>query len=145
MTVPSLRMLRNANVEQHMHKVMLVDDEPDILDVVSRGLEMFGIEVHAFNTPIKALSHFRPDYYNAIILDIKMPEMSGFELARKIWQSDQNSRVCFFSAFEQYENEALKIFLTKNYCFIKKPIGIEKLASHIHMHLFSQATKVILE
>lgn len=97
MTVPSLRMLRKANVDQYMHKVMLVDDEPDILDVVSRGLEMFGIEVHAFNTPIKALSHFRPGYYDAIILDIKMPEMSGFELARKIWQSSKFKNMFLFS------------------------------------------------
>lgn len=45
-----------------MRKVMLVDDEPNILDVVSRGLETFSIEVHAFATPMKTLSHFKPHF-----------------------------------------------------------------------------------
>lgn len=45
-----------------MLKVMLVDDEPNILDVVSRGLETFGIEAHAFATPMKTVSNFRPHY-----------------------------------------------------------------------------------
>jgi DNA-binding response OmpR family regulator len=120
-----------------MRRVMLIDDEPDILHVVSRGLERFGIEVQAFATSMSALSYFKPNYYDAIILDIGMPEISGFELARKIWQLDENAAICFFSAFEQYENEAPKIFLTKNYCFVKKPIRIEKLASQIQTHLFS--------
>lgn len=124
---------------RYMQKIMLVDDEPDILHVVSRGLERFGIKVHAFATSMSALSYFKPHYYDAIILDIGMPEMSGFELARKIWQLDQDAAICFFSAFEQYENEAPKIFLTKNYCFVKKPISIEKLASQIQTHLFSKA------
>jgi len=38
-----------------------------------------------------------------------MPKVSGFELARKIWQLDQNSRTCFFSIPEQNEDEVLDI------------------------------------
>ena len=49
-------------VGRYMRKVMFVDDEPNILDVASRGLETIGIEVHAFATPMKTLSNFRPHY-----------------------------------------------------------------------------------
>jgi DNA-binding response OmpR family regulator len=133
-------MLKNAKEDHHKHRIMFVDDEIDILDVVARGLESFGFEVYAFSNPLKALSLFRLRYYDAIILDIRMPEMSGFELARKIWQLDSNSTICFFSAFEGYENEALKIFFNKHYCFVKKPSSIGKLARHITSHLSSEAT-----
>lgn len=122
-----------------MQKVMLVDDEPDILHVVSRGLERFGIEVHPFATSMSALSCFKPHYYDAIILDVGLPEMSGIDLARKIWLLDEDAAICFFSAFEQYENEAPKIFPNKNYCFVKKPIRVEKLALQLQTHLFSKA------
>lgn len=129
-------MLKSDKFAQ-MHRIMLVDDEVDILTSVTRGLESRGYEVYSFSKPIKALSHFRLHYYDVIILDIRMPEMSGFELARKIWQLDANQTICFFSAFEQYGNEALKTFLNKNYCFVKKPIRIADLAAHIDKHLSS--------
>lgn len=122
-----------------MQKVMLVDDEPDILYVVSRGLERFGIEVQAFATSLSALSYFKPNYYDAIILDVGMPEMSGIELARKIWQLDEDAAICFFSAFEQYGNHAPRIFPAKKYCFVNKPIRVEKLALQIQTNLFSKA------
>jgi DNA-binding LytR/AlgR family response regulator len=49
-----------------------------------------------------------------------MPEMCGFELARKIWQLDANQTICFFSAFEEYGNEALKTFFNKNLLFCQE-------------------------
>jgi DNA-binding response OmpR family regulator len=118
---------------------MLVDDEADIVTSVTKGLESHGFEVHAFTKPIHALSHFRSHDCDAIILDVRMPEMTGFELARKIWQLEVNQRICFFSAFEQFENEALNTFYNKKYCFIKKPVSISTLISHIDRHLSKAA------
>jgi two-component SAPR family response regulator len=111
----------------------------DTIDVISRGREGRGSEVHAFTSPVKALSHFRLNYFDAIVLDIMIPVLNGFELAKKIWQLDPGARICFFTAFEEYENEALRTVLSKNYCFIRKPIGIEALAKHIDGHLSSEA------
>ena len=85
------------------HKVLLVDDEADILDFATKGLESNGFKVDAFRVPLGALSYFRPRYYDTIILDARMPGMSGFDLARKIWHEDRGARICFFSAFEVYQ------------------------------------------
>lgn len=69
-----------------------------------------------------------------------MPGMMGFEVARKIWAQDSNARICFFSAFEIYENEAKKVFVDlKTHCLIKKPIATSELAKHIENHLIQQA------
>jgi DNA-binding response OmpR family regulator len=119
------------------HRVLLADDDKDILNSVTRGLKSQGFKVDTFRNPLHALSYFRPHYYDTIILDVRMPEMSGFELAQKIWQEDHDARICFFSALEVYENEARRIFAGKEYCFIKKPIGLNDLIAHIRGHVYS--------
>jgi two-component SAPR family response regulator len=95
--------------------------------------------VDIFNDPGQALSNYKPDYYDLVITDIRMPQMTGFDLARQIWLKDANARICFTSSFEIYEAEARKVFPSlKNFCFIKKPIMPSALAKHIQMH-FAEA------
>lgn len=80
--------------------------------------------------------HFKPNYYHAIVLDVRMPEISGFQLAKEIWAIDENARICFLSAFEIYEAEAKKVFQNfKTHCFIKKPMMPSALIQHIEAHL----------
>lgn len=117
-------------------KILFVDDEIDIVAVMKRGLELNGFDVDTFIDPLEALNHFKPDYYDDIILDIKMPNLTGFELARKIWQQDEDAKICFMSAFDVYEPEAKKVFPRLNsFCFITKPVNISNLVKHINMHL----------
>jgi DNA-binding response OmpR family regulator len=119
-------------------KVLLVDDEPDITTLLQSGLQVHGFSVEAFNDPKKALSQFKPNYYNAIVLDVRMPTMSGFDLAKKMWAKDPKARICFLSAFEIYENEAQKVFSNfKTHCFIRKPMTPNELAKHIEEHLLT--------
>jgi DNA-binding response OmpR family regulator len=75
------------------------------------SLEYYGFEVETYNEPKKALSNFKPDYYDLIILDIKMPGMDGFELHGKIKEIDPNVKTCFLTATELYYKE----FRTKEY------------------------------
>jgi two-component system, OmpR family, response regulator ChvI len=65
-------------------KILIVDDEPDITFTLGKGLEQGGYDVQVFNDPLAALSNFKPDIYDLLILDIKMPNMTGFELYRKL-------------------------------------------------------------
>lgn len=117
-------------------KILLVDDEQDITSVLKTGLEKEGFEVTIFNKPEDALSSFEKGQFDDVIIDIKMPYMDGFQLAREFWKVDANAKICFFTAFEIYEEEAKKVFPSLNgYCFIKKPIGIQALANHIRSHL----------
>jgi two-component system response regulator ChvI len=103
---------------------------------LKKGLELEGFTVDIYNDPQAALDSFKPDTYDQIILDIRMPGMTGFELARAIWAQDPQARVCFLSSFEIYDYEAKKVFSDLNStCFVKKPLTPTALAVHIQTHL----------
>ena len=114
-------------------RIMVVDDEHDLTLFYRMSLEYYGFEVETFNESKKALSSFKPDYYDLVILDIKTPDMDGFELYREIKERDPNAKACFLTASELYYKE----FRTKEYSaldkelFIRKPIGNEELIKEI--------------
>lgn len=111
---------------------MVVDDEKDILTVTRHGLEREGFAVDAFSDPQEALDHFKPDYYDLVITDIRMPNINGFELYRQIKKKDEKTKIAFMTAFEIYEGEFKQIF--KNIqvtLFFRKPIGISELAEKL--------------
>jgi two-component system, OmpR family, response regulator ChvI len=83
-------------------KILIVDDEPDITFTLKKGLEQGGYNVHVCNDSLVALSNFKPDVYDLLLLDIKMPKMTGFELYRKLKEMDSKVKVCFITAFETY-------------------------------------------
>ena len=113
-------------------KILLVDDERDILDSVKRGLEMKNFEVDAYDDPIDAMRNFRKGTYEMAILDIKMPHMNGFQLYREILQIDPEVKVRFLSAFEEYRDEFRRAFPDLDERrFIRKPTTILRLAEII--------------
>ena len=118
-------------------RILLVDDEQDITTVFKSGLERTGIfSVDAFNDAFEAIANFKPRHYHGIVLDIRMPNITGFDLARAIWEKDSAAKICFLSAFEIYKNEAEKVFSDfKQHCFLKKPLSVSALAQHLEEHL----------
>lgn len=120
-----------------MKKILIIDDEHDITTSVKNGLERKGFEVHTYNDPMKVLEDFKPDVYDLMLIDIRMPKMNGFELYREIKKkNDSKAKICFFTAFEVYYDEFRKMFPNLEVkCFIRKPITISDLVTHINSEL----------
>jgi DNA-binding response OmpR family regulator len=123
--------------ETRKMKILIVDDDPDITDTFSIGLEDTGLfEVKTYNDSVEALSNFKPNLYDFILLDIKMPGMSGFELYDKIKKLDSKVKICFISAYDPYSDKLKEEFLSlKIECFIPKPIQIKELVERIKVEL----------
>lgn len=120
-------------------RILFVDDEPDINEAFKIGLEERGFKVDAFTDPFIALSKFRTNslsYYDIIILDIKMPEMDGFELYRQMREIDNKVKVIFFTATETYFEDLKNLFpaIDKKQ-FIRKPITMENFLQEIEAQL----------
>ncbi len=103
-------------------KILVVDDEPDLTILCKMILEDEGFTVDAFTDSLLALSNFKPNFYDLVILDIKMPDMDGFELYKKILELDDYTNICFLTASEMYYEK----FREKEYSFIDRELFIHK-------------------
>ena len=110
-------------------RIMLVDDEPDINAALSVVLKRGGYDVDTFENPFIALEKLKPGFYDLIILDVKMPQMDGFELYREIKKVDKKAKICFLTASELYYENIRKEKFTPldKELFIIKPISNAEL------------------
>jgi two-component system, OmpR family, response regulator ChvI len=123
-------------------RILVVDDEMDITLSFSLALVDSGLfEVDTYNDPLVALSNYRPNSYDLLLLDIKMPNMNGFELYDKIKRIDNKVKICFISAYdvdytalrEHFPTLEIDCMLPKG--VIRKPIQIAKLIERIELEL----------
>jgi two-component system, OmpR family, response regulator ChvI len=118
--------------------ILIVDDELDITLAFKKGLETNGFLVDIYNDPILALSNFKSGFYDLLLVDVRMPNMNGFELYQEIEKVDKKAKVCFITAFEVYYEALKEIFPTLEVgCFIRKPIEIDDLVKKIDSELHS--------
>jgi DNA-binding NtrC family response regulator len=116
-------------------RILVVDDESDITFALKKGLENSGMfEVDTFNDPQEALSSFKPDYYDFLLLDIRMPHMSGYNLYDNIKKIDSKVKSCFISAYEINYQALREQFPLEMECYAK-PIEINELIRKINEEL----------
>jgi DNA-binding response OmpR family regulator len=117
-------------------RILIVDDESDVNLTLRMVLEENGFKVDSFTDPLLALENFKgeSDLYDMLILDIRMPDMNGFELYKEIKKIDDKVKVCFLTAgemdYEQFEKDLFSA-LDEN-CFIQKPIQNETLIKRLN-------------
>jgi two-component system response regulator ChvI len=121
-------------------RILLVDDEADITRLVRMVLEDNGFVVDSYTDPTLALSNFKPRLYDLLLLDIKMPKMSGLDLYQKIKEIDSNVKICFLTASELFYEEYRRLdaypTLDKEY-FIQKPFRTQDLIDQLKEILYS--------
>lgn len=120
-------------IKKNKIRILIVDDEDDITFSFKRILEIHGFEVDAFNDSSLALSKFKTNYYDIALLDIKMPNLDGFDLYKKIKEMDNNIRLCFLTASEAYYQQFREkdFYKLSRDLFIQKPIELEELLKRI--------------
>jgi DNA-binding response OmpR family regulator len=125
-------------------RILIVDDDPDIIFTFKKGLEAENekssnkvfFKVNSYNDPLLALSEFKSDLYDLILIDINMPKMDGVELSSKISELDANVKICLVTAGEANVEVLRELYPTRGIgCFIKKPITIENLIRRIKTEL----------
>lgn len=113
-------------------KILLVDDQKDIVIALKKGLEQNNFEVDAFTRSKEALSNFRPGVHDFVVLDIRMPGLSGIRLFTAIRELDDNVKAVFMTAFEGQEKEWLLVNHDLNaHRFLKKPVKLHHLINAI--------------
>jgi two-component system competent response regulator ComA len=125
-------------------RILIVDDNEDVTTTFKVGIEDGNnsadvnkrIEVHTSNDPVVALSEFKSNFYDLLLVDIEMPNMNGFKLSEKILAIDINVKVCYMSSAEINREALREIYPALSLgCFIRKPVTIDYLIKRIMSEL----------
>jgi YesN/AraC family two-component response regulator len=116
---------------------MVVDDERDILSIVKRGLESknrFQVEIFIdAESALASLKENSNNYYDLVLTDIRMPKINGFELYRRIKESNPTMKIVFITAFEINKEEFSKVIPSLDVVdFISKPVSMSTLISKLN-------------
>jgi CheY-like chemotaxis protein len=124
--------------------ILVVDDDQSTTLAVKSSLEKesghatnrISYLVDTYNFPTVALSEFKPNFYDLLLIDVEMPNMNGFELSSKMLEIDADPKICFMSAAEVNYEALREIYPSVSFgCFIKKPISLEHLIRRVRAEL----------
>ena len=124
----------NANTTKGM--ILLVDDNPKNLLVLEEILTENGYNVHSASDGSLALKSMQALLPDLILLDIKMPDMDGYEVCRQL-KADERTRkvpVIFISALDDLPNK-VNAFQVGGVDYIPKPFHIQEVLARVKTHL----------
>ena len=113
--------------------ISIIDDEVDITELFQDAIcaNIAGVKVITFNDPVIALEHFtdNKENYALVISDLRMPNLNGMELLKKMKKLNEKVRTILISAFEIENDIAFQHYLKLGIInsFIKKPVTINQL------------------
>src|SRR5262245_43391969 len=111
-------------------KVLLVDDEPDIVEVIQDRLEAYGFTVVTAGTGLEALKKLSLERFDGIFLDVKMPEMGGIEALEEIRKRDKKIPIMIITSSSTREAAIQAIAKGAN-DYVLKPFEWEELKAKI--------------
>ncbi len=111
-------------------RVLVVDDEPSIVDVVSMALRHHGYDVAVAETGAQALTEVRDWRPHAIVLDVMLPDMEGFEVARRLSAGRAGVPILFLSARDNTA-DVVRGLTTGGDDYVTKPFSLEELVARL--------------
>jgi two-component system, OmpR family, response regulator len=113
-----------------MHRLLVVDDETSIADLLATGLRFVGFDVRTAHSGTDALAvaaEFRPDL---LVLDVMLPDINGFELCRQVRQRSPHVAVVFLTARNRTEDAVTGLTLGGD-DYINKPFSLDEVVARI--------------
>lgn len=126
-------------------KVMIVDDNSMNVELLEEILSKFNLSISSHLKPKEALGKILHEKYDLFLLDVMMPEMSGFDLAQKIKDTphNQNVPIIFISALSDSHNK-IKGYNLGSFAYIEKPFDVNVIRSQIFNVLKNTKAQEIL-
>lgn len=112
-------------------KVLIVDDEPDTLELVKLVLESGGFETVLATNGMEALAQIEAAKPDLILLDIMMPDMDGWDVFRKIKEKRLKIPIAILTAKAQNIDKLLGLHVLKADDYITKPFGKNELINKV--------------
>ena len=109
-----------------MARILIVDDEEDILDTLPDVLNKWGHQTFVAENGIEALKVFREHRLDFVITDIKMPQMDGLELLNKIQEIEKNVMIIFLTGYPSLDS-AISAMRSGAYDYLVKPVNLDEL------------------
>ena len=118
-------------------RILIVDDEKDIGDIIKKGLERNGFEAITYADPSAALEHFsqHSDEYCVVLSDIRMPRVTGFQLTRAIRKINPDVKIVLMSAFDIGKEFSDVLSSIEVDDFITKPATIATVRNVLLKHI----------
>lgn len=129
---------QQQGVTRPFGRVMLVDDDKDILYTFRTILTSQGLQVDSYHDSYEALMHFTEadnDYYDLVILDIRMPRLNGLELYKRLKVVDGNIKILFVSALDASEELVTMLPDVQAEDILRKPLEINYFVSVVKRNL----------
>lgn len=111
-------------------RVLLVDDEVDFLDSLTERMQLRGFEVTACASALAAIRRLEEEPFDAVVLDLQMPEMDGLEALRRFKKKEPDVELILLTGHASVESGVRAIQLGAT-SFLEKPVDLEALTSHI--------------
>lgn len=126
-------------------KVMIVDDNLMNIELLEEILSKFDLQISTFLKPKEACQAMLHEKFDLFLLDVMMPEMSGFELAKKIKDTPHNNNtpIIFVSALSDSHNK-LQGYDLGSFAYIEKPYDVKMIKSQIFNILKNQKVQEII-
>jgi two-component system OmpR family response regulator len=121
---------RRVTEDAPAHRVLVVDDEPNIVDVITMALRFQGFEVESADTgggALEAVARFRP---HLILLDVMLPDMEGFDVAERLGAQRARVPIIFLTARDETQDKVRGLTLGGD-DYVTKPFSLEELVARI--------------
>ena len=119
-------------------RVLVVDDEPNIVDILRFNLEREGYEVITASDGLEGLSQARSQGPDLILLDVMMPEMDGFQVCQELRREDKLTPIIMLTAREEEADRVMGLELGAD-DYVSKPFSVRELMARVRTNIRRQA------